>query len=101
MSDRVVDAAERINVLLGVFGGVSVSSISDIVQVSYCEHSPGTISRRDVRSDATGMAAWVVVFFDGSYASSGIMPGLRGQMPVLANAEMIVDFLNAFCRAVW
>lgn len=56
-------------------------------------------SRRCVSSADTGIAACIVVFFAGSNASSEMADGFTGQIPDLANAEIIVDDLNAFCRA--
>lgn len=56
--------------------------------------------RSDGRVAGSGWAGCVVVFNDGSKASGSIASGLMGQMPVFANAEMTVDFLNAAVRAV-
>lgn len=62
---------------------------------------PSSITARSgVRSPGTGIAAFVVVIFAGSYASTGIAFGFNGQIPHFANADMMVDDLNARCRAV-
>lgn len=56
-------------------------------------------SSKGVRTAGTGIAASVVVAFAGSYASGGIADRFSGQIPDFANADIMVEDLNALIRA--
>lgn len=58
-----------------------------------------TDSSADVRNDGIdaeiGCADFVVVRVTGSYAESGILLGLKGQIPVASNDDLILEGVKA------
>ena len=82
-------AADGVGVGIGVGIGVGVGV------------GVGVGTRIEGRCAERGCAACVVVFFDGSKASSGMTSRFTGHIPVFRKADWIVVSFNASIRAVW